>query len=162
MATHGANNCPLETKTCRVIKYSVEHHRRDGVSHEDLMHWFTTQFLPQAVPIMKKHNILKYAVVKADLKLGAVFQAELDQVPPGGKLNDCDIALEYWVDDLETMKSLVSDPKWTQKALKDWNDWIDASRSTIRIGYDTTYLEHGAIKNVVGLIRRSRCTAKFD
>ncbi|KAK1570173.1 uncharacterized protein LY79DRAFT_584214 [Colletotrichum navitas] len=146
----------------RAIKYTGEHYRKDGVSEEDFMRWFTTQFLPRAVPIIKKHNILRCAFQEADPKLGAALQADLDQMRPAWKVNDCDIILEYWFDDLESMESLLFDPQWTQTALKDWNDWLDVSRSTIRISYDTTFLEHGAIKNVTGLKRRSRCTARFD
>ncbi|GKT64019.1 hypothetical protein ColTof4_04433 [Colletotrichum tofieldiae] len=162
MTMHGVTSSRLEPTTDRAIKYAVEHHRKDGVSEEEFMHWFTNRFLPRAVPIMKKHNILKYAVQKTDPKVGAAFQAEVDQVRPGWKVNDCDLVLEYWVNDLESMKNLVSDPEWIQTALKEENDWLDVSRSTIRIGYDMTYLEYGAIMNVAGLKRRSRVTASFD
>lgn len=80
---------------------------------------------------------------------------------PGWKLNDCDLILEYWFYGLESMKSLTCDPEWIQVALQDENDWIDASRSTIRIGYDMTYLEHGAIINIAGR-KRGRVSASFD
>jgi hypothetical protein len=63
MALHEVTSCSLETKIGRAIKYTAALHRKDGVSEEAFMHWFTNQFLPRAVPIMKKHNILKYAVV---------------------------------------------------------------------------------------------------
>jgi hypothetical protein len=55
----------LKTTTGGAIKYTVELHRKDGVSEGAFMHWSTNGFLPAAVPIMKKHNILKYAVVSA-------------------------------------------------------------------------------------------------
>lgn len=55
----------LKTTAGGAIKYTVELHRKDGVSEEAFMHWFTDEFLLAAVPIMKKHNILKYAVVSA-------------------------------------------------------------------------------------------------
>lgn len=99
---------------------------------------------------------------KTDLKVGAAFQNEVDQVRPGWKVNDCDLVLEYWVYDLESMKNLASDPEWNQTALGDENDWLDTSRSTIRIGYDTTYLDYGAIMNVVGQKKRGRVSASFD
>ncbi|KAG7145944.1 putative oxygenase like protein [Verticillium longisporum] len=126
------------------------------------MHWFTGQFLPRAVAVLKKHNVLKYAVQKMDSQVGAAFQAEAGQVRPGWKVNDCDLVLEYWVKDLESLKSLASDPEWIQTALEPGNDWFDMSGPTIRIGYDTTYLEHGEIVNVAGRKRRSRVTASFD
>ncbi|KAJ5679527.1 hypothetical protein N7462_007771 [Penicillium macrosclerotiorum] len=162
MTLHGMTSDSPRKATGGAIKYTVEHHRKDGVSEEAFMHWFTNQYLPRAVPIMKKHNILKYAVQKTDTKVGAAFQAEVDQVWPGWKVNDCDVALEYWVYDLESMKNLASDPEWIQTALEDENDWLDPSRSTIRIGYDTTYLESGAFMNIGAQKRRGRVSASFD
>jgi len=69
-------------------------------------------------------------------------------VRPGWKVSDCDIVLEYWVYDLESIKNLSSDPEWLGTVLKDQDDWLDNSRSAIHIGYDTTYLENGATMNV--------------
>lgn len=68
----------------------------------------------------------------------------MDQVRPGWVVNDCDLVLEYCVDDLEKMKNLTADPEWIQTALEGQNDWF------IRIGYDTTSMEYGAVINVGG------------
>lgn len=78
---------------------------------------------------------------------------------PSWKTTDCDLVLEYWVDDIESIKSLVSDPEW---ALEDEDNWLDVSRSSIRIGYGTTYLEYGAIVNVAGQRGKGRVSASFD
>ena len=67
---------------------------------------------------------------------------------PGWKVSDCDLVLEHWVHDLESIKNLSSDPEWFGTVLKDQDDWLDNSRSAIHIGYDTTYLENGATMNV--------------
>ncbi|KAE8373964.1 hypothetical protein BDV26DRAFT_296444 [Aspergillus bertholletiae] len=162
MALHGVTSVPLKTTTGPTIKYTVEHHRKDGVSEEAFMQWFTNQFLPRAVPIMKKHNILKYAVQKTDPSVGAAWKAEVDRMRPGWKVNDCDLVLEYWAYDLESMKNLTSDPEWIQTALEDENDWLDTSRSTIRMSYDTTFVESGSLMNVAGPKRRGRVSASFD
>ena len=63
-------------------------------------------------------------------------------------MSDCDFVLEHWVYDLESIVKLSSDPEWFGEVLKDGEDWLDTSRSNIYIGYDTTYLEDGAIKNL--------------
>lgn len=47
------------------MKYTVEYCRKDGVSEKAFIDWFINQFLPRAVPIMRKHNILQYAIVSA-------------------------------------------------------------------------------------------------
>lgn len=50
------------------IRYTVEHHRKHGVSEEAFMAWFTKTFLPLAISIMKKHNILRFEVVSSDFE----------------------------------------------------------------------------------------------
>ncbi|MCJ1327598.1 hypothetical protein MMC10_004269 [Thelotrema lepadinum] len=139
---------PLKSTTGQPIKYTVEHYRKDGVSSEAFMDWFTNVVLPKAMPVMKKHNVLKVAVHRTDHKVGPAFQGVVDQVRPGWKVSDCDFVLEHWVYDLESIVKLSSDPEWFGEVLKDGEDWLDTSRSNIYIGYDTTYLEDGAIKNL--------------
>ena len=53
-------------------------------------------------------------------------------------------------------------PEWTYVALKGESQWVDTSRSTVHIGYDTTFLQDGAIRSLPGQRRRSRVTASFD
>ena len=53
------------------MKYTVEYYRKDGVSEKAFVDWFTNQFLPRAVPIMRKHNILQYATVGTVLALNS-------------------------------------------------------------------------------------------
>ena len=57
---------PLKSTTGQPIKYTVEHYRKDGVSSEAFMDWFTNVVLPKAMPVMKKHNVLKVAVVSSE------------------------------------------------------------------------------------------------
>lgn len=83
-----------------------------------------------------------------DPKVGAAFQAEVDKVRPGWKVSKCDVVLEYWTYDMGNLKSLIMDPEWQERAVKDEEDWIDSSEATIHIGYDTTYLADGQILNV--------------
>lgn len=98
--------------------------------------------------------------------MGAALQAkmEIGQMPPGWKVNNCDVVLEYWVNDLDSIKSLAADPEWIQTALEGQRDWLNPSRSTFRIGYDTTYVEHAPLLNlnVAGQRRRGRVSAGFD
>lgn len=69
MAQHGVTSSPPKTTTGHATKYTVEHYRKDGVSEEAFMDWFTNVVLPKAVPVMKKHNILKYAVVSCEITI---------------------------------------------------------------------------------------------
>ena len=142
------------------MKYTVEYYRKDGVSEKAFVDWFTNQFLPRAVPIMRKHNILQYAIEKPDVRVGAAFQAEVQG--GGWKVNNCDFVMEYWVKDEKDMRNLAMDPEWALD--EDTNNWLDMSKSTVRISNDTTtcLLEHGATINGIGQRRRGRATASFD
>ena len=86
----------------------------------------------------------------------------MDQAWPGLQVNSCDLILEYWADDLESMKKLASDPEWTQTALRDQNNWLDTSRSNIRAGYDTAYVERGPFMNVAVRYGKGRVSSSFD
>lgn len=82
-----------------------------------------------------------------DPKVGNAFQLEVDKVRPGWVVSTCEMVLEYWMYDLESLKSLIMDPEWQEKAVKGEDQWLDLSKATIHIGYNTTYLEGGEITN---------------
>jgi hypothetical protein len=86
----------------------------------------------------------------------------MDQLWPGLQVNDCDLILEYWADDLESMKKLASDPEWTQGVLRDQNNWLDMSRSNIRASYDAAYMERWPLMNVAPRYGRGRISSSFD
>ena len=163
MAAQQATPSPLASTAGQPLKYTVEHFRKDGVSEQAFHDWFHRVHLPQALPLLKKHGILRYAVVSPatsvpaasgvangcqhvrDAQVGAAFQAVVDQVRPGWKVSECDLVLEYWMESLESVKALAMDPEWNEKAVKGQGDWLDMSRAGIHIGYDTTYLDRGEI-----------------
>lgn len=47
----------------QIIKYTVEHYRKEGISEEAFEKWIKEYHIPRSVPLMKKHGIIKYAVV---------------------------------------------------------------------------------------------------
>lgn len=47
----------------KVIKYSVDHYRKEGVSEEAFEKFFQEQHLANALPLFKKYGIIKYCVV---------------------------------------------------------------------------------------------------
>lgn len=97
------------------------------------------------------------ATQKTDYKIGAVFSSEMIWVQNEALVKECDLLLEYWIHDLESMKSLGFDPHWTQMVYVDGSDWLDMSRSVTRISYDpTTYLKHQSVMTRAGSKRRRR------
>lgn len=60
---------PLKTAPGRVVKYTMELYRKDGVSAEAFDDWFTNVVAPKAVPVYKKHNVIKFALVSCDITI---------------------------------------------------------------------------------------------
>ena len=70
MTLLGAVSSPTMATRGHTIKYSVEHRLKDGAFESAMMDSLTNQFLPRALPVLKKHKILRYVVVSvADLRL---------------------------------------------------------------------------------------------
>lgn len=51
------------TEQGRLMKYTVGHYHKEGVTHEDFINWLTKEHLPLAIPIFKRHGIKKYTLV---------------------------------------------------------------------------------------------------
>ncbi|OTB05699.1 hypothetical protein M426DRAFT_260170 [Hypoxylon sp. CI-4A] len=131
----------------QLIKYTLEHYRKEGVSEEGFLKWFQEVHIPHGVPVLKKHGITKYAVHVRLPKVAEAFGAELKQFRPTWEVSAADLVLEYYMEDLNMIKSALADPEWNAKAVRGQEDWVDAERSTIHIGYEIVYLEGGKIVN---------------
>ncbi|KAI8959808.1 hypothetical protein F5Y11DRAFT_331861 [Daldinia sp. FL1419] len=123
-----------------LIKYTVEHYKKAGVSDADFANWFKDVQVANGLPLLKKHGIVKYAIHFRDAQLSAAFRAELDKVRPEWDVSDADITIEYYLPDIYLIQNLLADPEWQSKAAKDQENFVDLSRSTIHIGYETVYL----------------------
>jgi hypothetical protein len=103
---------------------------------------------------------LTFIQEKTDPQVRAAFQGG------GWKVNDCDVVVDYWVNDLKSMKDFASDPEWNQAMVLDQNenDWLDTAKSTVRISYEpiAAVLEDKSIDMVKRQKRRSRVTASFE
>lgn len=49
--------------TAELIKLQVCLHKRDDLPYDDFAKWCTEVYPPKAIPIMKKHNVLKWTEV---------------------------------------------------------------------------------------------------
>ncbi|KAI0837653.1 hypothetical protein F5Y06DRAFT_71002 [Hypoxylon sp. FL0890] len=105
----------------------VRHLRRS------LLKWFREVHIPNGVPLMKKHGIIKYAVHTRLPEVAAASEADLKKAISSWENSQADLVLEYWLPEMEYLRNLVADPDWTEKTVKGQEDWIDMSRSTVRI-----------------------------
>ncbi|KAK6949358.1 hypothetical protein Daesc_009433 [Daldinia eschscholtzii] len=131
----------------KLIKYTVEHYKKAGVSDADFVKWFNDVQVANGLPLIKKHGIVKYAVHFRDAQLSTAFRAELDKVRPEWEVSGADLTIEYYLPDIYLIQNLLADPEWESKAAKDQANFVDLSKSTIHIGYETIYLENGNILN---------------
>jgi hypothetical protein len=46
-----------------MLKVDVGLYKKDDVSHEDFIKWATEVYAPKAVPVMKKHGLVKWTQV---------------------------------------------------------------------------------------------------
>jgi hypothetical protein len=47
----------------RPLKLTITHHRKPEHTHEEFMKWIVEKHLPLAIPVLKRHGILRYALV---------------------------------------------------------------------------------------------------
>ncbi|KAI1459959.1 hypothetical protein F4805DRAFT_472536 [Annulohypoxylon moriforme] len=132
----------------QLIKYTAEHHRKEGVSPEAFLKWFQEEHLPNGLPILKKYGITRYAVHTRLPDECTAFRAELDKVKPSWVVSDADLVIEYWLPSLSVLKDLHTDPEWNEKAVKGQDNWLDSSKTLVHIGYETVYMGDGNIFNI--------------
>lgn len=69
------NEAELAKSSGQLIKYTVAHYRKEGVSHEDFVKWMTHEHIPTAIPLFKKHNIRKYSLVSSCSRHGPTISS---------------------------------------------------------------------------------------
>jgi hypothetical protein len=81
--------------------------------------------------------------------MSAALAETVDKVRPGWTVGTSHAVLTYYVRDMEHMMQLVKDPEYQSKGRVSEAGWIDSSRGEIKIGYETVYIENGAITDQV-------------
>ncbi|KAI0895719.1 hypothetical protein F4806DRAFT_502670 [Annulohypoxylon nitens] len=132
----------------KLIKYTAEHHRKEGISPEAFLKWFREEHLPNGLPILKKYGITRYAVHTRLPNECTAFRVDLEKVKPSWIISDADLVIEYWLPSMDVLKDLNADTEWNEKAIKGLGNWLDSSKTVVHIGYETVYMENGNIINV--------------
>lgn len=49
----------------QLIKFQICIHKKDGIPQKDFVKWCTEDYPPRAIPLMKKHNMVKWTEVSS-------------------------------------------------------------------------------------------------
>lgn len=58
-----------------------------------------------------------------------------------------DVTSSYWATP-EQLRAMLADPDWEGKVVAFERDWIDTSRESTQIGWESAFLQDGKIVNV--------------
>ncbi|KAI4865825.1 hypothetical protein F4820DRAFT_469324 [Hypoxylon rubiginosum] len=117
-------------------------------THEEFIKWLVEGHLPLAIPIFKKHGIISYSLFITPASLNGALKEKFEKIRPTWDFADFDCSLEYTIPDVETIQKVMADPDWPA-ALKDHEEWLDASKALLSLGYHVPYLlETGEVVNL--------------
>jgi hypothetical protein len=135
-----------------LLKLSVMHWRHEGVDSDTFVKWFLEEQVPRQVKLIQKHDITHYKVYATPGSVRQTFQGELDAIKaqlPGWKMDTHDLVVSYYFYSADSMKALLADPEWNEKALPFEEGWVDSSRAEIQVGWEYVYLKDKKIVNTV-------------
>ncbi|PQE27247.1 dimeric alpha-beta barrel protein [Rutstroemia sp. NJR-2017a WRK4] len=124
------------------IKFTVTHYRLPQHTHEEFLNWIISVRLPAALPVFKKHGVLRYALFTTPSTLNLPLAQYLQKGRPTWGFADYDCVIEYTLPSVQSIAEIMSDPDW-QEAIKDQEDWVDVSRALVSVGFYTPYLVEG-------------------
>ncbi|KAF2136528.1 uncharacterized protein K452DRAFT_322356 [Aplosporella prunicola CBS 121167] len=133
-----------------LLKLSVQHYRKEGVSEEAFTRWIQEDHIRRAVRILQKHNVVRYAQYLTPSAAREMFQADLAH-KPGWKLADYDAIISYWVRSADDMRGLLADPEWAEQVNARETEWADTVNVVTMAGFETVYIEDGQIVNTTPL-----------
>ncbi|KAI1390106.1 uncharacterized protein F4822DRAFT_428449 [Hypoxylon trugodes] len=127
----------------------VQHKKCANVDEETFYKWYKEELNPEAVRLVKKYNILRYAVFYTPSGMRKPFEEEFHNKlqKPHWTVPDWDAATCYWVYDPDDLRALQADPEWTSRVNKMEEGWIDGKEISISIGHEIPYFENGEVKN---------------
>ncbi|KAM3086804.1 hypothetical protein ACMFMG_000925 [Clarireedia jacksonii] len=131
------------------IKLTLTHYRLPQHTHEEFMNWIVSVHFPAAMPVFKKHGVLRYALFTTPSSLNVPLAQTIQKSRPTWNFADYDCVIEYTLPSVQSIGNIMSDPDWEEKALKDQENWVDMSRALVSVGFYTPYLvESGEVVNI--------------
>ncbi|KAI1455403.1 hypothetical protein F4805DRAFT_436086 [Annulohypoxylon moriforme] len=133
-----------------LLKFSVMHYKKEGVSDEAFKKWFEEEQIPRSISIFKKYNIARYSMFLTPAVLREAFDQELkERRNTNWKMADFSAVTSYWVHDVDDLRNVLSSDEWAEKIAGPETDWVNMESAVVLAGFETVYLEHGEIINTV-------------
>lgn len=148
--------------TTELIKFEVCLYKKDDMPYDDFVKWCTENYPPKAIPIMKKHNIIKWTEVSRVSSKPCrgpeitspwtqtitpphfreftrnILHTELNR--PKWTVPDYDIVMTYWVRSMDDMTALTTDPDWVELE-KEATTISDPSIGHIIVGHEFVQID---------------------
>lgn len=155
-----------------LLKFSVMHYKKEGVSDEAFKKWFEEEQIPQSITMFKKYNIARYSMVLLPTIAKAfrspvtniltkyltpsILREKFDQElkerrNTNWKMADFSAVTSYWVHDPDDLRNVLASPEWAEKIAGPETDWVNMESAVVLAGFETVYLEDGKIINTVPL-----------
>uniref|UniRef100_A0A8H7N6V2 EthD domain-containing protein n=1 Tax=Bionectria ochroleuca TaxID=29856 RepID=A0A8H7N6V2_BIOOC len=151
----------------QLIKFQICIHKKDGIPQEDFVKWCTEDYPPRAIPLMKKHNMVKWTEVSSLSDIDAFNNIQ----PPTERLHflltktiispeaveglrhtlknemnrpkwtvpEYSIIMSYWLRSMDDLTALTTDPEWFELE-KDAQKISNPEFGHIAIGHEITFI----------------------
>ncbi|GAB1313476.1 hypothetical protein MFIFM68171_03686 [Madurella fahalii] len=131
----------MDGQTPQLLKFDVCIYRKDGIPYEDFVKWATVEYPPKAVPVMKRHGIVRWTQTITPPHLREPYRHVLknDLGRPEWTVPDYDLVLSYWLRSPDDMRSLTQDPEWIELE-KDAQSRANFSIGHFVVGHEIVHL----------------------
>ncbi|KAL4971441.1 hypothetical protein BDW68DRAFT_196000 [Aspergillus falconensis] len=128
----------------RLLKITVLHYRKSGVSEADFTRWIQEDHIQRAARIIQRHNVVHYTQYLTPSSAREIFLPDLAH-KPGWRMADFDAVISYYVRSPDDMRALLSDPEWIEQVNAREEAWADVRNVVTMVGWETVYIRDGAV-----------------
>ncbi|CAI6087648.1 unnamed protein product [Clonostachys chloroleuca] len=126
----------------QLIKFQICIHKKDDIPQEDFVKWCTQDYPPRAIPLMKKHNMVKWTetIISPEAVEGLRHTLKNDMNRPKWTVPEYSIIMSYWLRSMDDLTALTTDPEWFELE-KDAQKISNPEFGHIAIGHEITFID---------------------
>ncbi|KAH8201436.1 hypothetical protein TruAng_004360 [Truncatella angustata] len=100
----------------QLIKVDIRLYKKDEVPYEDFIKWATEVYPTKAIPLMKKHGLVKWTTTAFPPHFREPFRHALKEEMgrPEWVVPDHDLVMSYWVRSLDSLQALTTSREWDE------------------------------------------------